>query len=142
MPRSIIKQLHSILAGEVFEVEGAHKAKSIYIRVFNSRFNAINLANYNLVSFSPDTPARVIGKISVDKYGDIKETNTRFDGLFNAAIEGLIEFYEELENPDIVSGIKERIMDVDTGNDQKDYETIRNKVEGLVQNWIIDQRFF
>jgi hypothetical protein len=80
--------------------------------------------------------------MSVNKYGDIKETNTRFDGLFNAAIEGLIEFYEELENADIVSEIKERIMDVDTGNDQKDYETIRNKVEGLVQNWIIDQRFF
>jgi hypothetical protein len=140
MTRSVIKKLYSILAGEVFEVDGNNK--SIYIRVFDNKFNAINLTSHNLTIFSPDTTARVVGKISIDKYRDVKDTTIRFERIFNAALESLIEFYEELEDPEVVSGIKERIMEVDTGNDHNDFKTIKNKVEEMVQNWIIDHRFF
>ena len=63
------------------------------------------------------------------------QVNSRFDELFAAAVDGLREYYDELDDEEIVSNIKEHIEDRDTGNNQADYEHIKYSVERQVQNW-------
>ena len=56
---------------------------------------------------------------------------SRADKLFDAAVEGLTEYYPALKRPEIVAEIKGKVEVPDTGNDQTDYETVRDRVETL-----------
>lgn len=59
----------------------------------------------------------------------------------STSIEALREFYPELSEPQVVAGIHQRVKIEPTGNEQLDYETVRNQVEKLVQQWVTDRRF-
>jgi len=64
-----------------------------------------------------------------------KATSTRFEKLFDTAITGLREYHPELRNEETVNQIKGRIYRIDTGNDQYDYETIRNQIELVLRRF-------
>jgi len=62
---------------------------------------------------------------------------TRAEKLTEQVIDGLREYYPELDNDRITSQIKARVTVPDTGNDQKDYENVRDQVEAKVQDFIV-----
>lgn len=61
--------------------------------------------------------------------------------ILTDAFDGLLEYYPELSQKHIRDGIIERVSVPDTGNNQKDYESVRNQVENLVTSYIQDGRF-
>lgn len=65
---------------------------------------------------------------------------TRDDKLLQSAIDGLREYYPELEDEDTAKAVKSHVSVPSTGNDQKDYENVRDQVEARVQDIIIDGR--
>ena len=141
MSKKTIKRLHEVQSGEVFEyvhplVPGTGGK---YVRVFGTKYNVLCLNSFQIGMSDLNEEVRVIGKINYNLFEE--RVNSRFDELFAAAVAGLVEFYEELEDASIVLEIKQRIEDIDTGNDQKDYVSIKNLVENQVQNWIVDKRF-
>ena len=133
-----VKRLFDVKSGEVFKTNNTQLASSYFIRVWNGgKNNALNLVNFYLTSLPFETEVTVVNYFTFENY--IEPSNdSRFERLFSSAVEGLIEFYDELGQADVLSHVKERVHDVDTGNDQQDYENIRNQVEGLVQNWIVN----
>ena len=60
--------------------------------------------------------------------------------IVQTAIEGLTEFYPELADTAIADTIRKKVEVPETGNDQTDYEKVRDQVERLVQNKLIDGR--
>jgi hypothetical protein len=133
-----VKRLFDVTCGEVFKVIGSQLASNYFIRVWNGgKNNVLNLVNFSVSPLSFDTEVTVVNYIKFDSLIEPSD-NSRFERLFSSAVEGLIEFYDELGQADVLSHVKERVHDVDTGNDQQDYENIKNQVEGLVQNWIVN----
>lgn len=61
--------------------------------------------------------------------------------LFHEAVNGLKEYYPELNDPQLVEAIKSRVAIPDTGNKQNDYEAVRNAVENQLNSYIMDNRF-
>ena len=57
---------------------------------------------------------------------------SRDEELIQTAIEGLKFFYPELSNTETVTKIKAGLKVLNTGNDQLDYENVRDQVERLV----------
>ena len=51
------------------------------------------------------------------------------------AVEGLTEYYEELERRDVTFDIAKRVKVPDTGNDQDDYGNVRHQVEDIAIEW-------
>jgi hypothetical protein len=141
MVKKTIKKLHQVQSGEVFEyvhplVPGIGGK---CIRVFGAKYNVLCLNSFQIGMSDLGEEVRVVGKINYSLFDE--SVNSRFDELFAAAVAGLVEFYEELEDASLVSEIKQRIEDIDTGNNQNDYVSIKNLVENQVQNWIVDKRF-
>jgi hypothetical protein len=141
MIKKTIKKLHQVQPGEVFEyvhplVPGIGGK---CIRVFGTKYNVLCLNSFQVGMSDLGEEVRIIGKMNYSLFEE--SVNSRFDELFAAAVEGLVEYYEELEDASLVLEIKERIEDIDTGNDQNDYVSIKNLVENQVQNWIVDKRF-
>jgi hypothetical protein len=134
-----VKRLFDVKYGEVFNITKPQlAASSHFIRVWNGgKNNALNIVNFYLTSLPFETEVTVVHCIRFDSLAEPSD-DSRFERLFNSAVEGLIEFYDELGQADVLSHVKERVHDVDTGNDQQDYENIKNQVEGLVQNWIVN----
>jgi hypothetical protein len=133
-----VKRLFDVTCGEVFKVIGSQLASNYFIRVWNGgKNNVLNLVNFSVSPLSFDTEVTVVNYIKFDSLIEPSD-DSRFERLFSSAVEGLIEFYDELGQADVLSHVKERVHDVDTGNDQQDYENIKNQVEGLVQNWIVN----
>lgn len=71
---------------------------------------------------------------------EVDQEMSREDELFEQAVVGLRQFYDELEDDALVVQIKAKVEVPDTGNDQADYEAVRSQVERLVQNWVTDRR--
>lgn len=141
MVKKTIKKLHQVQSGEVFEyvhpiVPGIGGK---CVRVFGTKYNVLCLNSFQIGMSDLGEEVRVIGKMNYSLFDE--SVNSRFDELFAAAVGGLVEYYEELEDASLVSEIKERIEDINTGNDQNDYVSIKNLVENQVQNWIVDKRF-
>ena len=133
-----VKRLFDVTCGEVFKVIGSQLASNYFIRVWNGgKNNVLNLVNFSVSPLSFDTEVTVVNYIKFDSLIEPSD-DSRFERLFSSAVEGLIEFYDELGQADVLSHVRERVHDVDTGNDQQDYENIKNQVEGLVQNWIVN----
>lgn len=133
-----VKRLFDVKSGEVFKANNAQLASSYFIRVWDGgKNNALNLVNFYLTSLPFETEVTVVNYFTFENHIEPSD-DSRFERLFSSAVEGLIEFYDELGQADVLSHVKERVHDVDTGNDQQDYENIRNQVEGLVQNWIVN----
>jgi hypothetical protein len=134
-----IKRLFDVKSGEVFKANNTQLAASSYfIRVWNGgKNNALNLVNFYLTSLPFETEVIVVNYFTFENHIEPSDSS-RFERLFGSAVEGLIEFYDELGQADVLSHVKERVHDVDTGNNQQDYENIRNQVEGLVQCWILN----
>jgi hypothetical protein len=133
-----VKRLFDVTCGEVFKVIGSQLASNYFIRVWNGgKNNVLNLVNFSVSPLSFDTEVIVVNYIKFESLIEPSD-DSRFERLFSNAVEGLIEFYDELGQADVLSHVKERVHDVDTGNDQQDYEKIKNQVEGLVQNWIVN----
>jgi hypothetical protein len=61
--------------------------------------------------------------------------NDRAERLFATAVEGLTEYYPVLGKADVVAEIKDKVEVPDTGNDQTDYETVRDRVEALANTY-------
>ena len=59
--------------------------------------------------------------------------NHRAEGLVNSAIFGLQEYYECLNDTTLAKEFASAITVPNTGNDQKDYETVRDAVERLAK---------
>lgn len=140
--RKIIKKVSEAKDGEIFEfvrplIAGTHGKM---IRLRGSKLNVLCLHSFEAKQVNFDEEIRIIGELKMNLFTDNAQ-DSRFDQLFSAAVDNLQEYYVELEEGEIVAGIKDRIKPVDTGNDQSDYESVRNQVERLVQNWIMDQRF-
>lgn len=140
--RKIIKKVIEAKDGEIFEFLQPLTAGTFgrMIRLRGSKFNVLCLNSFEAKQVSFDQEIRIIGELRINIYTD-NEQDSRFDQLFSSAVDNLQEYYVELEDAEIVAGIKDRIKPVDTGNNQSDYESVRNQVERLVQNWIMDQRF-
>jgi hypothetical protein len=62
------------------------------------------------------------------------ESQARENALFEQAVSGLTEYYEELEDEEFVASIRDKVVVPDTGNDQEDYENVRDQVEWLVES--------
>lgn len=60
-------------------------------------------------------------------------TSTREEQIFSDAVDGLREFYMPLHDPSFVSTARSRISVPDTGNDQKDYEAVRDAIEEFLR---------
>lgn len=140
--KKTIKKLSEAKDGEIFEfvkpLVAGFNGKMIRLR--GSKFNVLCLNSFETKQVNFSEEIRIIGELQMTMFTG-KQQDCRFDELFSTAVDNLQEYYVELEDGEIVAAIKERIKPVDTGNNQSDYETIRNQVERLVQNWIIDQRF-
>lgn len=65
----------------------------------------------------------------IDKEGE--GALTLADELFHDAIEGLREYYPCLHKPTVVAELRHRVKVPDTGNNQLDYENVRDQVERL-----------
>jgi hypothetical protein len=49
--------------------------------------------------------------------------------LFTQAVKGLKEYYPVLGSNRIIKSIQDQVEIPDTGNDQKDYEVVRDRIE-------------
>ena len=56
------------------------------------------------------------------------------DDVFREAVTGLVEFYPELEDEGLVADIQVTVVIPDTGNQQADYENVRDQVERAVKD--------
>ena len=63
-----------------------------------------------------------------------RRTARRRAQIIKQAVEGLTEYYPQLENKSLVQQINEQVTVPDTGNDQADYENVRDQVERLLQD--------
>jgi hypothetical protein len=139
--KTVIKKLYEVKKQEIFEFAKPNTTVlGKLIRVFGNKYNVLSLVSFELSTVDFNTDVKVIGELTKKMFSK-STVNARFDQLFGEAVSGLQEYYDELEDPVIVAGIKEHVENIDTGNDQSDYEAIKCKVEGLVQSWIIDKRF-
>jgi hypothetical protein len=140
--KKTIKKLHDVKDGEIFELVKplAPGTKTKMIRLRGTKHNALCLSSYVINQLNFNEEVKIVGKLEMNFFNSTCESS-RFDDLFNAAVSNLVEYYEELNNVEIVMSIKQRVEEVDTGNDQNDYERIRNIVEKFVQNWIVDRSF-
>ena len=138
----MIKRLYDVNDGEIFEIvkPAIPGVGGKMIRLRGTKHNALCLASYQIKQINFNEEVRIIGRLEMKLIKEFVK-NSRFNDLFGAAVNNLVEYYDELSDANIVAGIKERIEDRDTGNDQSDYEHIRNLVERFVQNWIVDGRF-
>lgn len=62
------------------------------------------------------------------------KNETKFDGIFTDAVTGLVEFYPILKDESVINDLRVVIKEHydDTGNDQNDYENLRNLIEHAV----------
>lgn len=70
----------------------------------------------------------------------VKKMNDRNMGVFDDAVGGLQEYYPELRKAEVVNSIRAKVTVPDTGNTQRDYESVRDQVERFVQDILIDGR--
>lgn len=140
--KSTIKPLHQVKDNEVFQFtkQSPSGLGGKMIRLRGNKHNVLCLTSYHLSVVDYNEEVKIIGKLKCELFSN-EQLNSRFDDLFGAAVENLREYYDELNDSSIVAGIKDRIDLVDTGNDQQDYENIRNFVEFFVQNWIVEGHF-
>jgi len=68
--------------------------------------------------------------------GDVVTNGTEFDGIFDDAVEGLLEYHPDLGDKELVRKIKEIVRDIyqGTGNTQSDYERVRDAVESEIEH--------
>jgi hypothetical protein len=59
---------------------------------------------------------------------------TRKKDIIDAAVNGLREYYPILADTAVAEGIGKFVIVPDTGNDQKDYKKVRDRIEKLVEN--------
>lgn len=139
--KKVTKKLHDVRNNEVFELVNSivPHIKGKMIRLFGTKYNVLCLTSFQIGQLPFDEDVTVIGALKVDLFSG--KSDSRFDELFGAAVNNLHEFYDELGDASVVDGIKERVENFDTGDDQKDYERIKNSVEKHVQGWITDRRF-
>lgn len=66
--------------------------------------------------------------------GTQRQVDSDFSGVFNDVVQGLREYHEMLRSPEVVQLVKELMaMDyLSTGNNQADYERLRDAMERLV----------
>jgi hypothetical protein len=88
------------------------------------------------IKWESDVPV-VVGLYNAGEEEEIEQPD---DFVFATAIEGLTKYYPELENGDLIQQIRERVAIPDTRNAQADYENVRDQVERLVQNRLMDNR--
>lgn len=69
--------------------------------------------------------------VQLDNNDDERILTNREDRIFQAAIDGLVEYYPPLGKPGVPSLCRNRIMVPNTGNDQADYETTRDAIEEI-----------
>ena len=80
---------------------------------------------------------------SWDEYGGVPKVGGVFvldtdtavqhvDALVQTAIEGLVEHYPQLKRKSVVESVREQVKAPDTGNDQADYENVRNQIEVIL----------
>jgi hypothetical protein len=60
-------------------------------------------------------------------------SKSRAEELFKQAVDGLREFYPALRNKSVRLLLRGAVTVPDTGNDQADYETVRDQIERLMQ---------
>ncbi len=67
--------------------------------------------------------------------GAVVTNGTEFDGTFDDAVEGLLEYHPDLGDKELVKNIKEIVRDIYqvTGNTQSDYERVRDAVESEIK---------
>ena len=67
--------------------------------------------------------------------GTVVTNGTEFDGTFDDAVEGLLEYHPDLGDKELVKNIKEIVRDIyqGTGNTQSDYERVRDAVESEIK---------
>lgn len=58
----------------------------------------------------------------------------RAERIKDNAVEGLTEFYPELTDQQFALKIKGQLIVPDTGNDQEDYENVRDQVERIIDD--------
>lgn len=51
---------------------------------------------------------------------------------FDDAVEGLVEYYPALRSSKLVETLRKKVNIPDTGNEQKDYENVRDQIERLL----------
>ena len=61
--------------------------------------------------------------------------------IVQVAIEGLVEHYPQLKRKSVVESVRKQVTIPDTGNDQADYENVRNQIEVILnkQRWKSDR---
>ena len=52
--------------------------------------------------------------------------------IVQIAIEGLVEHYPQLNRKSVVESVRKQVKVPDTGNDQADYENVRNQIEVIL----------
>ena len=52
--------------------------------------------------------------------------------IVQVAIEGLVEHYPQLKRKSVVESVRKQVKVPDTGNDQADYENVRNQIEVIL----------
>lgn len=67
--------------------------------------------------------------------GDVVTNGTEFDGIFDDAVEGLLEYHPDLGDKELVKKIKDVVRDIyqGTGNTQSYYKWVRDAVESEIE---------
>ena len=67
--------------------------------------------------------------------GAVVTNGTEFDGIFDDAVEGLLDYHPDLGDKELVKKIKEIVSDIyqRTGNTQSDYDRVRDAVESEIE---------
>lgn len=66
-------------------------------------------------------------------------TVNEYNNQFENVVEGLLEYYPELKS--LAPALKNKLRDgyISSGNDQLDYESLRDKVENQLNKMIVDE---
>ncbi len=76
---------------------------------------------------TPKEAGKIVAEWLVERYGE-KACPT----IVQNAIEGLVEHYPQLKRKSVADAVRKQVTVPDTGNDQADYENVRNQIEVIL----------